>query len=94
MDKSVEEKMTEREIDFFVVKQIFDGMVGMKMEHRHNYYEVFYMSEGERVFYQNGIPYKINSNQMIIIPPEFSHMTISLKPEKQILYFLFHNNIP
>ena len=87
MDRSVEEKMIDREIDFFVVKQIFDGMVGMREEHRHNYYEVFYISQGERVFYQNGIPYKVTANQMIVIPPEYSHMTISLKPTKQVLYF-------
>lgn len=85
--KSVEAKLEYREIDFFLVKQKFEGMVGMNMEHRHSYYEVFYVSEGERVFYQNGIPYKVSSNQMVIIPPGYSHMTISLKPTKQVLYF-------
>lgn len=86
-EKSVEQRMMDGEIDFFIVKQIFNGMVGMTEEHRHNYYEVFYVSKGERVFYQNGIPYKIASNQMVIIPPEYSHMTISLRPAKQVLYF-------
>ncbi|MBQ3038743.1 MAG: helix-turn-helix transcriptional regulator [Clostridia bacterium] len=86
--KSVEMKLEDREIDFFVVKQVFDGMVGMEKEHIHNYYEVFYVSKGERVFYQNGIPYKLSSNQLVIIPPGYSHLTISLKPAKQVLYFL------
>lgn len=86
-DKSVEDKITDNEIDFFLVKQVFEGMVGMNNEHRHSHYEIFYVAEGERVFYQNGIPYKVNNSQIIIIPPGYSHMTISVKPEKQILYF-------
>lgn len=84
---SVEQRLREGTIDFFCVNQIFDGMIGMNEEHRHNYYEVFYMAEGERIFYQNGIPYKVSKNQIIVIPPEYSHMTISVKPARQVLYF-------
>lgn len=87
MERYPEQMLDNREIDFFIVRQEFNGMVDMNMEHTHNYYEVFYVAVGERIFYQNGIPYKITNEQLLVIPPGYSHKTESVTRNKQILYF-------
>ena len=87
MSVSPEEQLHNGKIDFFLCKQIFNGVVDMKEEHNHNYYEIFYVAEGERILWQDGIPYRINKENLVIIPPNYSHKTTSVTRNKQILYF-------
>ncbi len=87
VNNSPEEQLHNGKIDFFLCNQIFNGVVDMKEEHKHSYYEIFYVAEGERILWQDGIPYKINKENLVIIPPGYMHKTTSVTRNKQILYF-------
>ncbi len=86
--RNIENLLDDGKIDFFVVEQYFDGIVNMSEEHRHEHYEVFYMKKGNRVLYQNGIPYKLGPEHICIIPPNYQHMTTSLFGHLQELIFI------
>lgn len=86
--RNVERMLDDGLIDFFVVEQYFDGIVNMNAEHNHDHYEIFYMKKGNRVFYQNGIPYKLGTEHLCVIPPNYQHMTTSLLENLQELVFV------
>lgn len=86
-NSSGEYRLTYGEIDFFITEQVFDGYVDMNKEHKHNYYEVFYVEKGNRLIYLNNTPYMMGPENIAIIPPGFSHKTTSLKGDKQVLKF-------
>lgn len=88
-----EYRLTYGEIDFFITEQIFNGYVDMNAEHKHNYYEVFYVENGSRLLYLNDVPYMMGQKNIAIIPPGFSHKTTSLRGDKQTLkFFGFSHN--
>lgn len=95
-----EDDLSESKIDFFITQQRFIGFIDLSNEHAHNYYEFFYTKSGNRLLYTNHIPFKLNSNLFVLLPPRQFHRTISVDNNNQELIFggfkadFFDNLIP
>ena len=47
----------------------------MRELHAHPYYELYYLTEGERLFFLSNNIYKLKAPALMIIPPHVMHMT-------------------
>ena len=95
-----EDDLSESKIDFFITQQRFIGFIDLSKEHCHNYYEFFYTKSGNRLLYTNHIPFKLNSDLFVLLPPGQFHKTISVDNNNQELIFggfkadFFDNLVP
>ncbi len=55
------------------------GKFDMRVKHFHMQYEIFYIVEGERVFFFHNREYIAHSGDLILIPSNLIHMTRSIK---------------
>lgn len=100
ISRNYEKDLSENKIDFFITQQRFIGFIDLSEEHCHNYYEFFYTKNGNRLLYTNHIPFKLNSDLFVLLPPGQFHKTISVDNNNQELIFggfkvdFFDNLIP
>lgn len=51
------------------------GKFDMRVKHFHNQYEIFYIIEGERLFFFNNREYVARSGDLILVDTNLIHMT-------------------
>lgn len=57
------------------------GKFDMRIKHFHNQYEIFYIIEGERLFFFNNREYVAHSGDLILVDTNLIHMTKSVTAE-------------
>ena len=57
------------------------GKFDMRVKHFHNQYEIFYIIEGERLFFFNNREYVARSGDLILVASNLIHMTKSVTAE-------------
>lgn len=57
------------------------GKFDMRVKHFHNQYEIFYIIEGERLFFFNNREYVARSGDLILVDTNLIHMTKSVTAE-------------
>ena len=57
------------------------GKFDMRVKHFHNQYEIFYIIEGERLFFFNNREYVARSGDLILVDSNLIHMTKSVTAE-------------
>ena len=70
------------------------GKFDMRVKHFHNQYEIFYIIEGERLFFFNNREYIARSGDLILVDTNLIHMTKSVTAEdsghnRVILYLTY-----
>lgn len=81
--KGPEARLTDGEIIFFMQRQEYKGYINMYREHCHSFYELYYVEQGSRWLFQNGMQYKLTPKQLALLPPGQMHMTKSFDAEIQ-----------
>lgn len=60
-----------------------NGKFDMRVKHFHNEYEIFYILEGERLFFFNNRNYLASKGDLILVDTNLIHMTKSVTEEDQ-----------
>lgn len=63
----------------------FDGVA----PHSHDYYEFYFFLEGSISMFIDGIPHKLKSGDVLLIPPEIQHHAVSHDPDTPYRRFVF-----
>ncbi|CAG7635441.1 AraC family transcriptional regulator [Paenibacillus allorhizosphaerae] len=70
-------KYTIGDLDFSIQYMRRKGFSTMKDPHFHAFYEIYYLLQGERIYFINGQVYTVQRGDMIIINPHDVHRTTS-----------------
>ncbi len=77
--------------DSFSIQHLYmKGQHNMGQSHQHSYYELFYLLDGERVYYINNKAYTVKKGDLVIIHPKDLHHTKSANVplyERILIYF-------
>lgn len=68
----------------------FKGQHNMRKSHQHSCYELFYLLDGERVYFINDKAYTVKKGDLVIIHPNDLHHTLSAsvpRYERILIYF-------
>ena len=81
-DRHMEKVTFYGEIEGISLEQMVRyGKFDMRVKHFHNQYEIFYIIEGERLFFFNNREYVARSGDLILVDTNLIHMTKSVTAE-------------
>lgn len=60
-------------------KATFQSIPSMNVLHNHNYYELYYLLDGQRSYFIDNAIYELNVGDIVIVPPNTLHRTIGDK---------------
>ncbi|CAM3376727.1 helix-turn-helix transcriptional regulator [Marinicrinis lubricantis] len=63
--------------DFSIQHMYRKGFSAMRRPHTHPFYEIYYLLEGERVYFMNGNVHTVSKGEMMFIHPDDLHSTAS-----------------
>lgn len=72
---------------YHVEKSSRSQSLSMSSMHTHNYYELYFLLEGERDFFVNNSIFKISSFSFLYIPPFVTHKTMDDKFVRICIYY-------
>lgn len=58
--------------------------------HNHDHYEIYFLLEGEAVYYIEEFSYTLRPNDMIIVPPERMHRVFASEPNAKFARMFFY----
>ncbi|MFD1953896.1 AraC family transcriptional regulator [Paenibacillus thailandensis] len=77
MTDRIEPKYVIGDTDFSIQRMYRKGISAMRRPHTHDFYEIYYLLEGERVYFMNGNVYTVSKGEMMFINPDDLHSTAS-----------------
>ncbi|MBD7967015.1 helix-turn-helix transcriptional regulator [Paenibacillus gallinarum] len=77
MSDRIEPKHMIGEHAFSIQLMKKSGISAMKRPHSHPYYELYYLLDGERVYFMNGSVYTARKGDMMVVNPDDFHSTAS-----------------
>jgi AraC family transcriptional regulator, arabinose operon regulatory protein len=63
--------------DFSIQQMYRKGENSMPRPHTHPFYEIYYLVQGERVYFMNGSVYTVSKGELMFISPDTLHSTAS-----------------
>ncbi|MDQ0063002.1 helix-turn-helix transcriptional regulator [Paenibacillus harenae] len=82
MSDQVEKKLTIDGSSFSIQRMRRYGFSSMPRPHSHTFYELYYLMEGERVYFINGNVHVAQQGDMVIVVPHDLHSTASSQVEQ------------
>lgn len=73
-------------MDFIKIDELAMPQLTMPSLHSHNYYELYFLHEGQRSFFLNNALYIINAPALLFIPPHIMHKTEGLHFKRTNIY--------
>lgn len=77
MTDRIEPKYVIGDTDFSIQRMYRKGVSAMKRPHSHTFYEIYYLVEGERVYFMNGNVTTVSKGELMFINPNDLHSTAS-----------------